>query len=320
MKLIANPTTDDSKKAALALSQGNLVIFPTETVYGMGADASNHQATKRIFDIKNRPITSPLIVHILNLENLFYWVSEVPKYAKILGETFWPGPMTLILKRSALVSDLLTGGQSTIGIRIPSNTLAQELLYEFANLGGLGIAAPSANKHGEVSTTSAEAAHEIFRNEGIKGDLILNDGSCEYGIESTIIDCTDTRPKILRPGIITPELIECYTGISCNSSQNFNGVIVSGMSLKHYAPKTRVLIDQPPEKGDGLIAEKDCPTPPGVIRIASPKNLYEYAKSLYESFEKADRLKVKNLCINLPKSDSGIAVAIKDRVYKAAAK
>jgi L-threonylcarbamoyladenylate synthase len=320
VKLISNPTSDDSKKAAVALTQGNLVVFPTETVYGIGADASNSQAINRIYRIKNRPNSSPLIVHISNIRNLIHWASDVPNYAKTLGDTFWPGPMTLILKRSTGVSDLLTGGQSSVGIRVPSNRIAQDLLLEFENLGGLGIAAPSANRHGEVSATTADAAQEVFGDEGISGDLILNGGTCEYGIESTIINCTDASPSILRPGVITPELIEVYTGITCNPSKNSHGVIAPGMSLKHYAPQTKILINQLPEKGDGLIAGGDFPTPPGVVRIASPKNLFEYAKTLYQSFEKADSLKVKRLCIYLPDSESGIAEAIKDRVLKAASR
>jgi len=320
VKLISNPTSDDSKKAAVALTQGNLVVFPTETVYGIGADASNAQAINRIYRIKNRPNSSPLIVHISTIRNLFYWASSVPNYAQTLAETFWPGPMTLILKRGTGVSDLLTGGQSSVGIRVPSNRIAQELLLEFENLGGLGIAAPSANKHGEVSATTAHAVQEAFGDEGINGDLILNGGTCEYGIESTIINCTDASPSILRPGVITPELIEVYTGITCNPSKISNGVIAPGMSLKHYAPQTKILINHLPEKGDGLIAEGNFPTPPGVVRISSPKNLFEYAKTLYQSFEKADSLKVKSLCIYLPESESGIAVAIKDRVLKAASR
>jgi L-threonylcarbamoyladenylate synthase len=320
VKLISNLTSDDSKKAAVALTQGNLVVFPTETVYGIGADASNSQAINRIYRIKNRPNSSPLIVHISNIRNLSYWATDVPNYAKTLGDTFWPGPMTLILKRSTGVSDLLTGGQSSVGIRVPSNRIAQDLLLEFENLGGLGIAAPSANRHGEVSATTADAAQEVFGDEGISGDLILNGGSCEYGIESTIINCTDASPSILRPGVITPELIEVYTGITCNPSKNSNGVIAPGMLLKHYAPQTKIVINQLPEKGDGLIAGGDFLTPPGVVRIASPKNLFEYAKTLYQSFEKADSLKVKRLCIYLPDSESGIAEAIKDRVLKAASR
>ena len=320
MELISNPTPNDAEKAAIALIQGNLVIFPTETVYGIGADASNSQAINRIYHIKNRPNSSPLIVHISNLQNLFYWASDVPNYAHALAETFWPGPMTLILKRGTGVSDQITGGQSSVGIRVPSNRIAQNLLLEFENLGGLGIAAPSANKHGEVSATTSDAVQKIFRNEGITGDLILNGGTCEYGIESTIINCTDASPSILRPGVITPELIEVYTGILCNPRNNSNGLIAPGMSLKHYAPQTKIFINKLPEKGDGLIAGREFPTPPGVIRIATPKNLFEYAKTLYQSFEKADSLKVKSLCVYLPDSDSGISIAIKDRVFKAASK
>lgn len=320
MELISNPTHDNLRKAAKALTQGNLVIFPTETVYGIGGDASNSQAINRIYRIKNRPSSNPLIVHIANIRTLFNWATDIPKYAQSLVETFWPGPMTLILNRSTGVSDLLTGGQSSVGIRIPSNRIAQDLLLEFEKLGGLGIAAPSANRYREVSSTTSEAAQEGFRNEGSKGDLILNGGACEYGIESTIINCTDTSPSILRPGVITPELIEAYTGIRCGLGENSKGVVTPGMSLKHYSPQTKIFIDQIPKKGDGLIANIDFPTPEGVVRIASPRNLFEYAKTLYQSFEKADSLRVKSLCIYLPDSDSGIAVAIKDRVVKAASR
>lgn len=318
MELISSLTSADLKKAAVALSHGNLVVFPTETVYGIGADASNSEAINRIYRIKKRPKSSPLIVHISNIQNLFYWASDIPNYAKTLAEIFWPGPMTLLLKRRTGVSDLLTGGQSSIGIRVPSNRIAQELLLEFENLGGLGVAAPSANMHGEVSATTSDAAQEVFITEGTYGDLILNGGPCKYGIESTIINCTDANPSILRPGVITPELIEGYTGIICNPGKNSNGLIAPGMSLKHYAPQTKIFINKLPEIGDGLLAGREFPTPPGVIRIATPNNLFEYAKILYQSFEKADSLKVKSLCVYLPESDSGIAVAIKDRVLKAA--
>lgn len=318
MKLISNPTPNDLKKAAVALTQGNLVIFPTETVYGLGADASNLQAINRIYQIKNRPITSPLIIHISSLQNLFYWASEVPNYAYSLAETFWPGPMTLILKRGTGVSDQITGGQSSVGIRVPSNKVAQNLLFEFENMGGLGIAAPSANKHGEVSATTSDSVQRVFRNQGLAGDLILNGGTCEYGIESTIINCLYESPSILRPGVLTPELIEVYTGIVCTSTKKSNDLITPGMSFKHYAPRTKIFINQRPESGDGLIAVSSFPTPPGVVRISSPNNLFEYAKTLYQSFEKADLLNVKRLCVYLPDNDSGISLAIKDRVFKAA--
>jgi L-threonylcarbamoyladenylate synthase len=318
VELILNPATADLQRAARSILQGNLVVFPTETVYGLGADASNTVAMKRIFHLKNRPRSNPLIVHLFSTKNISYWAKELPDYAQTLAETFWPGPITLILKRSDHVLDLVTGGQSSIGIRIPSNHLAQDLLLEFEKIGGLGIAAPSANIYGEVSSTSARSAQKAFGNKGIKGDLILDGGTCEYGIESTIIDCTEASPIILRPGVITPELIEGYTGIVCGSNNSDRRKVVPGMATKHYAPKTKILINQIPKAGDGLIADFGIVTPPGVIRIAAPKNLFDFAKDLYSSFQLADSLQVSSLSVYLPVVESGIAIAIRDRVLRAA--
>lgn len=318
MELILSPTTADVQRAARSILRGNLVVFPTETVYGLGADACNPDAIKRLFNLKSRPSSNPLIVHLPSTKNISHWAKELPDYAQTLAKTFWPGPMTLVLNRNTGVHDLITGRQSTVGVRVPSNSFAQDLLLEFENIGGFGIAAPSANKYGKVSTTSATAAQDIFNDEGIEGDLILNGGVSEYGIESTIISCVESKPTILRPGVITPELIEAYTGIVIDTIQHFSDIQVPGMSLKHYAPEAKVVINHIPKEGQGLIADLKFPTPSGVIRISAPKNLYEFAKNLYESFKTADALNLKVVSVYLPEGSSGLATAIKDRVIRAA--
>jgi L-threonylcarbamoyladenylate synthase len=318
VELILSPATADLQRAARSILQGNLVVFPTETVYGLGADACNPNAIKRLFNLKSRPSSNPLIVHLPSTKNISHWAKELPDYARSLAEAFWPGPMTLVLNRNTHVLDLITGGQSTVGVRVPSNYLAQGLLLEFENIGGLGIAAPSANKYGKVSTTSATAVQDIFGDEGIEGDLILDGGVSEYGIESTIISCVESNPTILRPGVVTPELIEAYTGIVIDTNQNLGEIKVPGMSLKHYAPAAKILVNHIPKEGQGLIADISFPTPPGVIRISSPKNLFEFAKNLYDSFKTADGLNLKIVCVYLPQGSSGLATAIKDRVIRAA--
>lgn len=318
MKLLPGPTAEHIRLAARTLIHGNLVAFPTETVYGLGGDALNVGAINRIYKYKNRPHSSPLIVHLSSMQNLSFWVKEIPDSAQTLANTFWPGPMTLLMERSLNVDDIITGGQSTIGLRIPSHKVAQELLSEFENLGGLGIAAPSANKYGEVSATSGIDVHNVFGGLGNERDIILDGGICEFGIESTIINCIGSSISILRPGVITPELIEAYTGIQVDQFTDAKNITVPGMSIKHYSPQTRVLINHSPEEGDGLIADFNFITPSGVIRVSAPKNLFEYAKDLYRAFKNADNLKVKRLCVYLPEGNSGIAIAIRDRVNRAA--
>ena len=198
--------------AANQLIAGNLVAFPTETVYGLGADASNEKAVSRIYSVKGRPTEHPLIVHISSITQLEKWAVDIPDYAAKLARDFWPGPMTLILKRSAFVKDFITGGQNSIGLRVPNQSMALALINEFEKIGGYGVAAPSANRFGAVSpTNSAEVEIEIGQYLGLK-DIILNGGQCLIGIESTIIDCTNLMPIILRPGWITADMISEILG------------------------------------------------------------------------------------------------------------
>jgi L-threonylcarbamoyladenylate synthase len=207
MTIISNCTASALKDAAASLIAGNLVAFPTETVYGLGADASNQQAVARIYEVKGRPNNHPLIVHISSINNLDKWAKDIPEYAVKLARAFWPGPMTLILPRTDLAKDFITGGQDNVGIRVPAHTVAIPLLKEFEAQGGCGVAAPSANRFGKVSPTCANDVKAELSDYLKSDDLILDGGSSLVGIESTIINCTNSIPSILRPGAITAAMI-----------------------------------------------------------------------------------------------------------------
>ena len=316
-----NHYADLFKRAALGLKNGSLVAFPTETVYGLGADASNELAVARIYEVKGRPSDHPLIVHISDLKYLDQWISEIPEFAIDLARLFWPGPMTLILKRSELAKDFVTGNQNTVGIRIPDNPIALGLLEAFNNLGGIGIAAPSANRFGQVSPTTAMAVQEEIGNYLADSDFVLDGGSSEIGLESTIIDCVSDAPRILRPGAITVEMIESATGLKVSKSdvQDFAGsdIRVSGSLENHYAPKANVIIDQKPVSGSGFIALESIETPEGVIRLASPESVEDFARVLYESLREGDHQNLENIYIEQPLGD-GLAVAIRDRLSRSA--
>jgi L-threonylcarbamoyladenylate synthase len=300
------------------------VAFPTETVYGLGADATNAQAVARIYEVKGRPADHPLIVHIACIKYLERWISNIPEYAIELAREFWPGPMTLILKRSELAKDFITGGQNTVGVRIPDNSLALSLLEAFHKLGGAGIAAPSANRFGHVSPTNAAAVKEEVGDFLADTDLILDGGPSEIGLESTIIDCTSISPRILRPGAITIAMIEEVTGLKVSNfledqSNNFKqeGIRVSGSLENHYAPKAKVFLDQQPVDGSGLIALKNIDTPDGVIRLAAPISVEDFARVLYSALRKGDHLNLESIYIAQPTGD-GLAIAIRDRLLRSA--
>ena len=316
MSFISNCTASAIKDAATSLINGDLVAFPTETVYGLGADAGNEKAVKKIYQVKGRPSDHPLIVHISNLKQLDKWAREIPEYAIKLARSFWPGPMTLILPRTALAKDFITGGQDNVGIRIPDQTLALALLTEFEQQGGMGVAAPSANRFGKVSPTTAKAVEAELGAFLDSKDLILDGGSCEVGVESTIIDCTTPSPIILRPGAVTSSMIKEVTALDVGS-ENILKTKASGLLESHYAPRAKVILDQTPNKGDGFIALSDIKTPEGVIRLASPKNNIEYAKQIYQALRDADEQQLKIVHAHLPTGDD-IAVAIRDRLKKSA--
>jgi L-threonylcarbamoyladenylate synthase len=226
--------------------------------------------------------------------------------------------MTLILPRTDLAKDFITGGQDNIGIRVPSHTVAFALLKEFEDQGGLGVAAPSANRFGAVSPTTASAVNSELGKFLSKEDQILDGGDCEVGIESTIIDCRTLAPSILRPGAITNDMINQVINY-LPKNENLNLIRTSGSFKTHYAPKAEVVLDQVPNPGDGLIALSMFVTPNQVIRLASPQNTKEFAKVLYQSLRDGDQKQIQRICIYLPIGDD-IAVAIRDRLEKASSK
>ena len=317
-QFVSKCTVDSLQRAANSLLEGNLVAFPTETVYGLGADALNKQAVARVYQVKGRPADHPLIVHIHSMQVMGQWVDDVPEYAIALGRDFWPGPMTLIFWRSSLAQDFITGGQNTVGIRVPNHVVALGLLEAFHNLGGRGVAAPSANRFGHVSPTTAAAVSDELSKYLNQEDQVLDGGPCAVGVESTIIDCTGEVPRILRPGGVTPEMIEASTGMApvFADTSDTEEIRVSGSLEKHYAPAAKVLLDQTPVAGQGFIAPSRRVTPTGVKRLAAPKNTDEFARDLYSALRKADELGLAEVVVEQPTGD-GLAIAIRDRLERA---
>ena len=316
MSIISKCTATAVKDATTALINGDLVAFPTETVYGLGADATNKDAIARIYNVKGRPAGHPLIVHISSIVNLDKWARDIPEYAVKLARAFWPGPMTLILPRTDLAKDFITGGQDNVGLRVPSHTVALELLKEFESLGGLGVAAPSANRFGAVSPTTADAVNSELGGYLKNSDYILDGGNCQVGVESTIVDCLQQIPVVLRPGMITREQIETTLDMQIRFVNSNLDIKVPGLFKSHYAPNAKVFLNNSPKPGDGLIALNSFPTPIGVIRLAEPRNNVEYAQILYQAFRLADAKGIKNV-FAIPPTGEGAAVAINDRLIKA---
>ena len=306
---------DAIARAVDLLLAGNLVGLPTETVYGLAADANNPEAVAKIFAAKGRPADHPLIVHVADAQDISEWASEIPDYAIDLARSFWPGPMTLILKRTDLAQDFITGGQDTVGLRVPDHTLALAFLSAFKKIGGKGVAAPSANRFGHVSPTTALAVHEELGEFLNPDDLILDGGPSQVGVESTIIDCTGAAPRVLRPGAITVEMIEAVTGEKVVNRDD--AIRVSGSLEHHYAPSAEVVLDGHPRPGDGYIALSSLPTPEGVIRLASPLNNEDFARQLYSALREADAQGIDQVIVVQPEG-SDIALAIRDRLGRAA--
>jgi len=317
MQVFSNPTQNEIEMAAKALKDGNLVAFPTETVYGLGADASSEKAVCKIYSVKGRPKSHPLIVHISSINRVDKWAVDIPDYALKLAQTFWPGPMTLILRKNQAAKDFVTGGQNTIGLRIPDNQIALKLLEEFEKLGGSGVAAPSANRFGAISPTTAPSVAEELEKFMEKEDLILDGGQCLIGVESSIINCTQANPALLRPGAIDEEKIQKVTGIKVSTALSNEEIRVSGSFKSHYAPKARVVLGKDAKLGEGFIALSHIPTPTGAIRLASPRSVDEYASTLYEALRSADQIGLSKICVWEP-SGNGLAIAIRDRLAKAA--
>ena len=316
-----DPHTID--EAARVLRTGGLVAFPTETVYGLGADASNQDAVKKIYAAKGRPRNHPLIVHLARAEQVREWASEIPETGKRLAERFWPGPMTLIVRRAAHVNDLVTGGQDTIALRVPSHPVAQALLVAF----GGGIAAPSANRYGRVSATTAEHVRSEFGNTV---DYVLDGGACDVGIESTIVDVSGAHTALLRPGAITASDIEAVLGAAL-APAGPGSPRAPGTLPKHYAPQTPVMLIEPDlmlelaasmtrqgHKIAVLARSARQPLLHGLTWIAAPHDAAEYAHDLYANLRVLDRADCTAILVEEPPLDKAWA-AVHDRLARAAA-
>ncbi len=324
------PSDADYARAVELLCAGELVGLPTETVYGLGADAANPQAVAKIFAAKGRPADHPLIVHLAGHDAVDHWAEQVPAIAWELMESFWPGPLTLILKKQAWVPDAVTGGQDTVGLRVPGHPVALELLRRFARAQGerAGIAAPSANRFGRISpTTAAHVAEEL----GERVPLILDGGACKVGIESTIVDCSRGEPVVLRPGHISPQHLEAILG-RCPKIETAQGAPrVSGSLEAHYAPLTPLRLVSGERLLDFLNAQRHRGGRCGVISANQPAQLgmphtwrlmpadpVGYAHDLYGALRDLDHAGVDLIVVEaLPTGADWAAVA--DRLRRAAA-
>ncbi len=317
MFAITNPSPSAINSAAKALIGGALVGIPTETVYGLAADAENEAAVARVYSVKGRPQDHPVIVHIGSVDYLTRWAINIPDYALKLAKEYWPGPMTLILKRSDIAKNFITGGQDTVGLRVPAHVTTLALLEEFHKLGGNGIAAPSANRFGAVSPTNAEAVQsELGESLDQSRDLIIDGGQSLVGVESTIIDCTEEFPIVLRPGAISIEMIFGTTGLI--SKPNIDSKIrVSGSLEHHYSPNAKISLGGPVARGSGFIALIEIDTPVGSVRLASPETLEEFARILYSALREADVRGIQEIVV-IPPDGGGLAIAIRDRLARAA--
>jgi len=290
--MTVTPSDQEIEKAAEILRAGGLVAFPTETVYGLGADASNPAAVKKIFAAKGRPADHPVIVHISDMSELKHWAAEVPRAAWLLAEKFWPGPLTMVLKRSPHVNDLISGGQNSIGLRVPGHPVAQQLLKAF----GGGIAAPSANKFGRLSPTTAEHVREELGNAV---EMVLDGGPCDVGIESTIVDLTREPPAILRPGRVSAQQITDALLVPLGESAA-DRPRVPGSLASHYAPRAPLKLVQPDEIENyvrrqvvqppvAVVARRGRPRDSKVaLWQVAPETPEEYARVLYATLRRLD--------------------------------
>jgi len=317
--------SDEIRRAAQMLRAGGLVAFPTETVYGLGADAANPEAVARLYRVKGRPAGHPVIVHFASRDDAFAWARQVPPAARKLAARFWPGPLTLILKRAKHVGDFVTGGEDAVGLRVPSHPVAQTLLAAFAGEEGArrysGVAAPSANRFGQVSPTTA--AH-VRADLGGDVDLILEGGPSEVGIESTIVDLSRGAPALLRPGRITaPELAEAL-GVDV-AERRAGAPRHPGGLARHYAPKTPArlvaahALDAEIARAGGRVAVLAFSRPDERARTwrRMPHEPRAYAQGLYAALRELDAANCDEILIEAPPESADWA-AVRDRLHRAA--
>ena len=307
--------------AVAALRAGELVGMPTETVYGLGADASNPDAVKKIFELKGRPSSHPVIVHISDPKHVARWAREVSPAAQKLADAFWPGPLTLVLKRAASVSDVITGGQDTVAIRVPSHPVAQQLLSAF----GGGVAAPSANRFGHVSPTRAEHVREEFGDEL---SIVLDGDDCQIGLESTIVSCVGVVPHLLRPGSITLSQLQAVVP-EVSAMLDHDVPRAPGMLERHYSPRTPVhLVDANNLEHRAaewhvhgtvavlamrLASHNDAP----LTWINAGNNPVTYAHNLYANLRTLDKVGAKVILVEAVPADERWD-AVRDRLSRAA--
>lgn len=314
----------DVDRAVQVLRAGGLVALPTETVYGLGADATNEAAVARIFAVKGRPADHPLIVHLASADDLDAWAIDVPPVARLLADAFWPGPLTLILRRAARVPDVVTGGRDTVGLRVPDHPVARALLERF----GGGVAAPSANRFGRVSPTTA--AH-VVADLGTDVDYVLDGGPCRVGVESTIVDCTGPTPEVLRPGGVGFDRLADVIGAAPRRWSGATPARAPGMLAAHYAPRAEVrvvaaddLLDAAREavaegRATGVLAPvASADLPPEVVELEPAGPGEDYARALYGRLRQADRLGLQ-LLLAVPPPDDGVGAAVLDRLRRAEA-
>lgn len=319
--------------AAQRLARGQLVAFPTETVYGLGADASNPDALAAIFTAKGRPSSHPVIVHVAPNADLSAWVSHISPEAQLLMDAFWPGPLTLILPRAAAASAAISGGQDTIGVRCPSHPVAQALLKAFAQIKGpgAGVAAPSANRFGQVSPTQAQHVRDEFPHSNPSELYVLSGGNADVGIESTIVDVSridqGVAPVVLRPGHITAEQIAAVLGIE-GGLQEVNSTDaatprVSGSLKAHYAPRTPLYLLSAAKIAElpaqfAVVITIDAAVPEGISCYQAPKEAGQYASKLYSMLRELDTQGYEAIYVQQPPHSSPWA-AVNDRLGRAAA-
>ncbi|HXF80641.1 MAG TPA: L-threonylcarbamoyladenylate synthase [Usitatibacter sp.] len=312
----------DAAAAARRLADGEVVAFPTETVYGLGADVLQEGAVARIFALKGRPADHPVIVHVADIRGLAEWSSSVPGAAMALAEAFWPGPLTLIVPKSPRLPSIVTGGQASVGIRCPSHPVARELLREFARIGSGAIAAPSANRFGHVSPTRAEHVRDEFG----ASVPVLEGGACEVGLESTIVDLSRGHPVLLRPGGISRAQVAEVLGEDPRE-RDANAPRASGTLAAHYAPATALTL----MTAERLAAELDTLASVAVLAfgeppanakafswIAATQDPAAYAHDLYANLRKLDAAGAKRILVEAPPR-TGEWEAVNDRLQRAAA-
>lgn len=318
--------TNRPADAAAALARGGLAVLPTETVYGLGARADLPRAIARVYATKGRPADHPLIVHLPGAEGMDAWAVDIPDYARALADACWPGPLTLVLPRSPRARDAVTGGQDTVALRVPAHPVMREVLALLAHAVDdpvVGIAAPSANRFGRVSpTTAAHAAAEL---ESVLDatDVLLDGGPAKVGVESSIVDCTGPAPAVLRPGQVTAEEIAAITGLAVGTGSR---VRAPGTLPAHYAPAARVVLAEeedlaltlPDRATVGILALAGVPTPTGFVRLSAPADAEEYAQVLYAALREADELRL-DAVLAVPPPTEGIGIAVVDRLTRAAA-